>query len=305
MQDNKRYAIVGALAAIGLSAAASPSQASWFGGHKAEPVKSTQQTLTDNQVAEIHRAIDEQRFVDAGQMLDQAVLAGLQDPHIGVLRGELNLAQGRYQMALNSFKQVDGPGAVQAEALQGEGIALSLLGRSDDALPILQKSVSIDPTGWRAWNALGGEYDQRRQWAQAQEAYDHAYANSNGAAMVLNNRGYSKLLQNHPEEAALDFVEALKKRPNMVEARTNLRLAIAMRGEYDRAVANAAGEDQAALLNNAGFAAILRGDYAEAEDLLQRALKVRTEYYGRAQANLDLAHDLAANKTKPPVHGDH
>jgi Flp pilus assembly protein TadD len=304
MQDKKRYAVVGALAAIGLSAAPPPSQAGWFGGggHKVQP---NQQTLTDNQVADIRRAIDEQRFVDAGQTLDQAVLAGVQDPRLSVLRGELDLARGRYQTALDTLKPVDGPGSAQAEALQGEGIALSLLGRSDEALAMLQKAVSLDPTEWRAWNALGGEYDERREWAKAQEAYDHAYANSSGAAIVLNNRGYSKLLQNHPEEAALDFIEALKKRPNMAEARTNLRLAMAMRGEYDRAVANGAGEDQAALLNNAGFAAILRGDYARAEDLLQRALKVRSEYYGRAQANLDLVHDLAANKTNPPAHADH
>ena len=44
----------------------------------------------------------------------------------------------------------------------------------------------------------------------------------------------------------------------------------------------------------AGFAAGMRGDYAKAEELLNRALKVKTEYYARASENLKIVRALAA-----------
>jgi len=284
MPNRFKSSFAGPLAAAALLLTGAPAQAALFGHPKPHP---DQPLLTETQVADVHRAIDEQRYVDASQLLDAATMAGVPDPRISLLRGELCLARGQYPAALDLFRQVDGAAVTHAEALEGEGLALSMLSRSEEAMPVLQAAVTANPAAWRAWNALGSEYDKRQDWAQAQTAYDHAFADSDGAAIVLNNRGYSKLLQNHVDEAVLDFVGALKKRPDLVAARTNLRLAMAMRGDYDRAVASGGGEDEAALLNNAGFAAILRGDYARADDLLQRAVKAKSDYYGRA-----LAHDL-------------
>jgi Flp pilus assembly protein TadD len=51
-------------------------------------------------------------------------------------------------------------------------------------------------------------------------------------------------------------------------------------------------DDHAAALNNAGFAAILRGDYVQAENLLQLAMKAKGTFYARAAANLQLAQGL-------------
>ena len=149
---------------------------------------------------------------------------------------------------------------------------------------------------WRAWNALGAEYDLRQDWAGAAQAYDQAIATSGGAAIVLNNRGYSRLLQHRPDEAAPDFVAALQKKPDLAAARTNLRLALAMKGDYVRATAAGVSDDEATLLNNAGFAAALRGDYAKAKELLDRAMKARSEYYGRASENLDVVRGLSARE---------
>ncbi len=144
----------------------------------------------------------------------------------------------------------------------------------------MQRAVTEDPSAWRAWNALAGEYDNRREWTQAGAAYDHAFTDSSGAAVVLSNRGYSRLLQGRVDEGVADFVDALKKKPDFAEARTNLRLGLAMKGDYTRAVSGGSPQDQgSALLNNAGFAAALRGDYAQAEDLLDQAMKAKGEYY--------------------------
>jgi Tfp pilus assembly protein PilF len=122
---------------------------------------------------------------------------------------------------------------------------------------------------------------------------------SKGAAIVLNNRGFSRLSQGKLDDAAADLVAALQKKPDFVSARNNLRLTIAMKGDYDRAVTGTTQADKAATLNNAGYAAMLRGDYAQAKDLFDRAMKAKGEYYAVAAANLQIALGLEADHADP------
>jgi Flp pilus assembly protein TadD len=288
----------GALIAGGLLLlAAAPANASIFGAHKpaAPPPRPA-----DAAVAVIQQALDEQRLLDADRLLSEAALNGLKDPRLSLLDGELDIKRGRYSDALAALSEAEKAPATLARAQQDEGIALSLLGRSDEALAVLRAAVAKDPAAWRAWNALGAEYDAHSRWADAETAYQHALDASSQAAIVLNNRGYSRLLQHRRDEAVADLVAALRKKPDMAEARTNLRLALAMGGEYDRAIAGGAPGDQAALLNNAGFAAAMRGDYASAVSLLDRAIRAKGEYYAKASENLRIVQALASQaKTAP------
>ncbi len=254
-------------------------------------------TASDKVIAQIQAAFDDQRYLDAGKILDQALLTSSNDPRVIYWVGELSLARGRYEDALANFRNATFDQKMHGPALEGEGIALAQLGRTDEAIASLQSAVMENPSAWRAWNALGTEYDRRHDWSDAEAAYDHALSGSGGAAIVLNNRGFSRLSQNQPDEAAQDFVAALQKKPDLAPARSNLRLAIAMKGDYDRAVSGAAANDQAAVLNNAGFAAMLRGDYANAKDLLTRAMKAKGEYYALAATNLEIAQSLDKGHT--------
>ncbi len=108
----------------------------------------------------------------------------------------------------------------------------------------------------------------------------------------MNNRGFSRLSQNRMDDAAADFVAALQKKPDFMSARNNLRLTIAMKGDYAHAIEGASSSDRASILNNAGFAAMARGDYSEAEDLLGQAIQARGEYYSVAASNLEMVHGL-------------
>lgn len=249
--------------------------------------------LSPAAVADIQRAIDEQRLLDAGRYINQAFLAGIKDPRLNLLDGNLNLAQGHFQAALDAFTVAENAQETRSAALEGKGIALSLTGNADKALLVLQAAVAANPAAWRAWNALGSLYDGRGQWTEANAAYEQAVAASDRAAIVLNNRGYSRLLQHQRDPAAADFVAALRKKPDLAEARTNLRLALAMGGDYDRAIAGGTASEQAALLNNAGFAAAMRGDYANAEQLLNKALALKSEYYTVASDNLKIVRALS------------
>ena len=276
-----------------LSASLAPAQAGLFDSEPKKPPAVSNETI-----AQIQAAFDDQRYLDAGKILDQALVASGGDPRLTYWAGELSLVRGRYQDALTNFTRVKTEPGVRARALEGEGIALSALGRSPDAMASLQAAVGADPDAWRAWNALGSEYDRRHDWANAEAAYGHALSGSGNAAIVLNNRGFSRLSQMKPDLAIADFVAALQKKPDLTPARNNLRLAMSMQGEYDRAVKGAAAGDQAAVLNNAGFAAMLRGDYAKAKELLTQAMKAKNGYYAQAAANLELTQNLAKGEAE-------
>ena len=275
------------LSALFLCASMAPAQAGLFDSEPKKPVVSSET------ISQIQTAFDDQRYLDASKILDQALLGVGSDPRLTYWAGKLSLVNGRYQDALTNFSRIKIEPALRAQALEGEGVALMQLGRLDEALFSLQAAVMANPRAWQAWNALGSEYDRRHDWANAENAYTHALSSSDNAAIVLNNRGFSRLSQKKPELAIPDFVAALEKKPDLAPARNNLRLAMSMQGEYDRAIKGAAATDQAAVLNNAGFAAMLRGDYAKAKDLLTQAMKAKKGYYGLAAANLEMTQNLA------------
>ena len=282
---------------------ASAPAPSWGFGLFSKPAARTQKSATargftaDEVAALVRQALDELRYVDAGTWLDQAKINGVHSPELAILNGQLFLARGRFAEALEMFHPVATGTPADARALEGEGIALSMLGRSDEAMATLKTATGLDKTLWRGWNCLGREYDLRRDWADAGGAYAAALAAPGvRPAMVLNNRGYSLLLQNKPGEASADFIAALAKEPALAAARTNLRLALAWEGAYDRAAVTGAGDDRAAVLNNVGLAAALRGDYVQADKYLTAAMAAKGQYYDRASENLQLSRSLAERK---------
>jgi Flp pilus assembly protein TadD len=272
-----------------------PAAAGWFGSDPAPAPTSDPVTV------QIQHDIDEEQYLDASKLLDQALLADGENPELLLLAGDLSLINGRYEVALSNFKMVDTKPLQKARALEGEGIALSLLGKSDAALIVLKSAVEQGSPSWRAWNALGTEYDKRHDWKNAEDAYDRAAADPASTPIVLNNRGFSRLCQNRLDEAIVDFVSALAKKPDFTAARNNLRLAIGMKGEYDRAVEGADPADKAAVLNNVGFAALMRGDYVAAKNFFDQAIKAKGTYYSVAASNLAAADSLQATPHDKPA----
>lgn len=280
-------------AAFALSVlATAPAQAGIF-SHGKKPA-AAKGVNADALVAQVRQAVAEERYYDAERLITEGVVAGAKDARLTVLEGDVDMARGRWGDALEAFRRAMTDPGDHSGAIAGEGVSLSALGRSGEAVPVLEKAVAEEPASWRAWNALAGEYDNRHDWVKAEAAYDHAVTDSNGAAIVLNNRGYSRMLQNRLDDAVTDFVDALKKKPDLAAARTNLRLALALKGDYDRAISGGSPAETAAMLNNAGFAAAMRGDYDKAEVLLDEAMKAKGEFYATASENMKVVQALKA-----------
>lgn len=245
------------------------------------------------------RAWLEGRLSDARILLDRVRLADPLNPRARYLAAELALTQGEARQASKAFARLSSDPGVGPAALQGHGIAALKLGQERVAFDSLRRAVNADPGLWRAWNALGYYYDRRHAWDQAEASYARAIAANPRAVEPRNNRGFSLLMQMRLPEAQEEFERALRLDPGFATARENLRLALAWQGDYTNALSGVGLAGQAEALNNVGYIALLRGDYASAEAYLLRAMEIDPQYNEIASRNLSYLEDMRALGKRP------
>lgn len=233
------------------------------------------------------QAIAEARYSDAERLLVQLSVVEPKNPISPVLLAELHLATGLLDQSITEFDGLKDAPQVSARAMQGKGIALLLRGESEAAFKALQTAVQKDAGLWRAWNALGYYHDTLRNWAESAQCYQSALSANPNSALVYNNRGFSLLLQGRLPEAVADLTRAAELDPSLTEAGRNLRLALALNGEYSRAIFGVSGTGLSEALNNVGYVALLRGDYTAAEAYLLRAMEADASYNRIASRNLN------------------
>jgi Flp pilus assembly protein TadD len=232
------------------------------------------------------RALSESRHRDAGRLIERVLLSEPENWEAQLLLAELHLASGDPQRADAVFETLVDKAGVGGRALQGHGIALTLLGDMDEGVESLQRAVAQDSGLWRAWNALGYHHDTNRDWAAAGDSYGKALEGNPNSALIYNNRGFSRLMQKRLEEAVADFDRALRIDPESEVARENLRLALAWQGKYVHAMTGVSNRDMPRILNNIGYIALMRGDYGNAEAYLLRAMEADPRYNETAARNL-------------------
>jgi Flp pilus assembly protein TadD len=249
-------------------------------------------------------ALETGRAAQAKQRYRSILAAAPDDPDALTGLGEAEVLLGEYGAALDhSRKAAELAGErtdLEARARHNAGIALLLTDRPDEAEQELGAAVELNPASWRAWSALGRARDARRAWEEARVAHERALALAPGEGAVLNNFGMSKLSAGDHVGAAALFVRALEASPDLAAAETNLRLALALDGRYDEALAGVDAEEMPDALNNAGYAALLRGDYAQARSLLLRAINASPDFYEPASSNLRFLSTLEQRQAPAP-----
>lgn len=258
------------------------------------------QTSPDEVRQEAALALETKRAGRARQLY-QTILAGSpDDAEANTGMGESLLLLREYDAGLNySLKAVSLAGDrtdLEARALHTAGLSLLLTDRAAEAETKLDAAVAADPGSWRAWNALARARDARRAWDEAAIAYRRALALAPGEAAVLNNYGLSRLSAGDLDQAVRLFGQALEASPDLAPAETNLRLALALQGRYDQALAGVAAEHRPAALNNAGYAALLRGDYQKSRTLLLQAIELSPSFYEPAWSNLQFLGSLESRR---------
>ena len=240
------------------------------------------------------------RYPDAQKLLQQMFVVDAQNVRAKLLLAELHLATGVLPQAAAEFDELKVVPEISGRAFQGKGLALLLSGDKDQAAEALQAAVKQDANLWRAWNGLGYYHDTKQQWPESADSYERALAANPNSALVYNNRGFSNLLQRRSKEAIADLSRAVELDPSLPGASRNLRLALAWNGEYARALVGASGKNLGEALNNVGYIALLRGDYAAAESYLSRAMEADASFNRLAWQNLTYLKSMnEMNKVRP------
>jgi Flp pilus assembly protein TadD len=266
-----------------------------------KPIKDTKtkdtKIFAKKALLEAEKSIEQNRLNDAKALIQRTLLKDSTNSHAKILWAEYLLASKETQKSWKIFKQHEKDPIFGTRALQGKGISLLLLGKTNEAKKELEKAVQKNPKLWRAWNGLGYYYDSIGDWAQSSNAYNVAIKTNNKSALLFNNRGYSRLLQNQVKLSIEDFTSALQLEPGLENAQLNLRLALAWSGRYEQALLGGLKKDSAKNLNNVAFVAILKGDLVSAEGLLLRAIELDASYNVIARQNLIyLKSKLVSNK---------
>lgn len=216
------------------------------------------------------------------------VVLGMAEAHLAL--GEIDAARQLFDVLANKAP------ALMARVRQGQGLVALRTGRDDQAIQLLGDSVRRDQSLWRAWLGLGQAHDRQGQAEAARRAFIAAERMAPRQAAVQNDIGMTYLSEKEPRKALGFFKTALSIDPSFEVARANVRIAHAMIGDYENAIAGAPDNEVADVLNNVGYVAILNKDFEVADRLLRRALEVSPTYHRAAVANLDLLQRMASDR---------
>jgi len=214
---------------------------------------------------------------------------------------DCELASGDPSDANQLYQELADDSSIHARVLQGQGVALLRLGQNGPAEKALKGAIAVDATLWRTWNALGALYDANQRWDAADQAYAKALALVPRSAAINNNLGFSLLSQGKLDNAIKSFQTALEIDPSLQPAQMNLRIALALNGHYEEAIAGVQGPNLPATLNNVGFAAMTRGDYTKAESYFTQSVNASSSFEETASKNLQ---ELNVITGKSPKTGD-
>ncbi len=121
------------------------------------------------------------------------------------------------------------------DALVHRGLALTELGRLDEARDSLRQAVALQPRNQQALLALG-RVQLPVDPAGAEASFESELKEDGKNAAVLNDLGIARDLQGRHVDAEAAYRAAIAAEPDMTAARVNLALCLAIRGQGDDAI---------------------------------------------------------------------
>ena len=120
---------------------------------------------------------------------------------------------GDYDAALEHFKAQIGFQPAHAEPYSNAGQVLVRLGRTSEAVPLLQKAVELDPARWAYRFNLARAEGLMGQWDKAAQDYAEASKLFPGDYATLFNLAQSLHRAGREEEAVARYREAIGQKP--------------------------------------------------------------------------------------------
>lgn len=122
------------------------------------------------------------------------------------------------------------------DALLAAALDAHQAGRLDQAAPLYQEALTINPVHADALHYFGGLHHQRRDHAAAAALLDHALEIEPANAACWSNRGLIAAALGRYDEAQRCYWQALQLQPDFADARNNLGVTLQAQGEHEAAV---------------------------------------------------------------------
>jgi tetratricopeptide (TPR) repeat protein len=146
---------------------------------------------------------------------------------------------------------------------------------------------------------LGILRDELGQWTEGEKSHRAALALDENVAFLHNNLGYNLLMQKRPSEAAFEFRQALKLKPDSEISRNNLGIALASTPQ-DALLHWQSVADPATAHSNMAALLIEQARYADARKELDLALGYN-KGHAAALNNLKLVSELDGKPAVIPM----
>lgn len=239
---------------------------------------------------EAAHALDGGRLNEAKLLIAQAVRAGETGHPVNKLIADLSFATGKYEDAFDQYKMIAPSGYEREQVCERAAISAVHLGKYSAAEPFADCAVAAQGVTWRAWNVRGVIADSARNWSLAALCYARAHQLAPQRAEVMNNEGWSNLLQGRWSAALSYFQQAVALDPASERIADNLELAQeALSADLPKRRSGESSSEWAARLNDAGVAAQLLGDRKRAVAAFTQAMYANEQWYARAANNLESA----------------
>ena len=187
---------------------------------------------------------------------------------------------------------------------QGLGLSRFAQGRAEEAKADLLSATVLDPSLWRAHNALGILANRAQQPQEALARFDRAIALMPEAAPLFNNRALARMLLKDWPRAEADLLRALTLDPGYRLAANNLGLVLARQGRQAEALrAFERGAGQAQAHNNLGVVLSWEGDHARAVEQFRQAVEAMPRYYPLAGRHLEILEGKLGPLGHPALDG--
>lgn len=195
---------------------------------------------------------------------------------------------GDYGRALGLFTQVVEKNPTHAPALVAVGIIHREQGNFGRAEEYLGRALAAQPGDSVILSELAITYDKSGKEALAEPLFRQVTVLQPNSSMAWQNLGFNALLQKKYDQAVEALQQALLLAPRDKRVLNNLALALAQRGDEERAfslLVNSVGK--AGAYNNLGYIFMTNGQFDKAEKAFQQAMEEDSRYYVRARENLD------------------
>ncbi|MGZ8946477.1 MAG: tetratricopeptide repeat protein [Methylococcaceae bacterium] len=199
---------------------------------------------------------------------------------------DLYIELKKYDLAEVSLKLILKQQPSDIKTTEQYGLLLIKLRKYPDAEENLTRVVAKQQS-WCAYNGLGIIANLQGDPLKAESFFRKADSILPNSPELLNNIGFALYSADKLDEAGPYYIKALQINPGFKKATYNYALLQARLSNYEQAyIAFAKVSSQAEANNNIGYIAMMNGDYAEANNYLQEAIKSSPQFYKKANDNL-------------------